>query len=145
MSTLRTIQMTEGPAPPAPLPKETLAFYRAVMQGLQSTDVPFLVGGAYAFASYTGITRDTKDLDIFVRPKDHERALAILAKRRIPHGADLPALARQGPWRPRLRRHHLQLRQRSGHRRRGVVRARGAGSGAGKNPACGATGRDDLV
>ncbi len=73
--------MTEGPAPPAPLPKVTLAFYRAVMQGLQSTDVPFLVGGAYAFASYTGITRDTKDLDIFVRPTDHERALAILAKR----------------------------------------------------------------
>ena len=30
-------------------------------------EVPFLVGGAYAFAHYTGIVRHTKDLDLFVR------------------------------------------------------------------------------
>ena len=29
--------------------------------------LPFLVGGAYAFARYTGIERFTKDFDVFVR------------------------------------------------------------------------------
>ena len=29
--------------------------------------MPFLVGGAYAFARYTGIERHTKDFDVFVR------------------------------------------------------------------------------
>jgi hypothetical protein len=41
--------------------------------------VPFLVGGAYALSRYTGIFRDTKDVDIFVRPADIEPALAALA------------------------------------------------------------------
>jgi hypothetical protein len=40
--------------------------------------VPFLVGGAYAFACYTGITRHTKDVDIFVHPHDYERTLEVL-------------------------------------------------------------------
>jgi len=40
--------------------------------------VPFLVGGAYAFERYTGIARHTKDLDIFIREADHQRALAAL-------------------------------------------------------------------
>jgi hypothetical protein len=28
----------------------------------------YLVGGGYAMAHYTGIARNTKDLDIFIRP-----------------------------------------------------------------------------
>jgi hypothetical protein len=34
-----------------------------------------MVGGGYAFAAYTGIHRDTKDLDLFVMPSDRDRAL----------------------------------------------------------------------
>ena len=30
--------------------------------------IHYLVGGGYAMAHYTGIIRDTKDLDVFVRP-----------------------------------------------------------------------------
>src|SRR6478672_5891520 len=37
------------------------------IQVLQRAGVPFLVGGAYAYAHYTGIYRDTKDLDLFLR------------------------------------------------------------------------------
>src|SRR4029077_10585499 len=55
------------------------AFYRRVMHQLEGADVPFLVGGAYAFERYTGIGRHTKDFDIFVHPRDDERALALLA------------------------------------------------------------------
>jgi hypothetical protein len=41
--------------------------------------VPHLVGGAYAFQRYTGISRDTKDLDVFVRPADCQRSLDTFA------------------------------------------------------------------
>src|SRR5262249_23224050 len=55
------------------------AFYRRVMHQLQGSGIPFLVGGAYAFERYTGIGRHTKDFDIFVHPRDVERALVLLA------------------------------------------------------------------
>ncbi|HEY1908270.1 MAG TPA: hypothetical protein VGG91_19625, partial [Myxococcaceae bacterium] len=48
------------------------------IQVLQRAGVSFLVGGAYAFAHYTGIYRDTKDLDLFIRPGDVEPALQVL-------------------------------------------------------------------
>ncbi len=54
-------------------------FYRHVMHELEAQRVPFLVGGAYAFERYTGIGRHTKDFDLFLHPRDVERALAVLA------------------------------------------------------------------
>jgi hypothetical protein len=54
-------------------------FYRRVMSGLEARGVPFLVGGAYAFERYTGIARNTKDFDLFVHPRDVDRALQTLA------------------------------------------------------------------
>jgi putative nucleotidyltransferase-like protein len=66
-------------------------FYRASMRLLEQAKIQFLVGGAYAFGSYTGISRDTKDLDIFLQPKDVERALTALeeggyrSERTFPH------------------------------------------------------------
>ena len=62
------------------LSPETLDFYRRVMTRLQEARVPFLVGGAYAFARYTGIVRHTKDFDIFVHPRDFDRSLDELKK-----------------------------------------------------------------
>ena len=62
------------------LAPETAAFYRSMIEALRSTDVPFLVGGAYAFARYTGIERHTKDFDVFVRESDVERTLAALGR-----------------------------------------------------------------
>jgi hypothetical protein len=50
------------------------------MQTLQTDGVPFLVGGAYAFERYTGIARHTKDFDLFIHPRDLERALARLVE-----------------------------------------------------------------
>jgi hypothetical protein len=50
-------------------------FYREVMEFLSRANVPFLVGGAFAFVHQAGIDRSTKDLDIFVRPADVQRLL----------------------------------------------------------------------
>jgi hypothetical protein len=57
--------------------QQSLDFYRHVMNQLQTAQIPFLVGGAYAFATYTGIERHTKDFDIFVRPGDVQRILSL--------------------------------------------------------------------
>jgi hypothetical protein len=53
--------------------------YREALGRMAKAGVPFLVGGAYAFARYTGIERCTKDLDVFVRPEDVDRLLGVLA------------------------------------------------------------------
>jgi len=60
------------------LSPETAAFYQAMVEALRSANVPFLVGGAYAFARFTGIERHTKDFDVFVREEDVDRAMAAL-------------------------------------------------------------------
>jgi hypothetical protein len=49
------------------------------MGRLAACGIPFLVGGAYAFERYTGIARHTKDFDLFVHPRDVDRALETLA------------------------------------------------------------------
>jgi hypothetical protein len=57
---------------------DTFRFYRHALSVLQTERTPFLVGGAYALAYYTGIVRHTKDLDLFVRPSDVKQTLTIL-------------------------------------------------------------------
>src|SRR5208283_2957065 len=37
---------------------------------LQSREIELLVGGYYALHYYAGVQRDTKDLDLMVRPSD---------------------------------------------------------------------------
>jgi hypothetical protein len=56
------------------------AFYRNVLEALNRRGSPFLVGGAYAFNCYSGITRPTKDLDIFIRRQDYEGIAEVLAQ-----------------------------------------------------------------
>ena len=62
------------------LDPQARAFYVHTLETLNASGLPYLVGGAYAFARYTGIERHTKDLDLFVRPEDAERALRVLAQ-----------------------------------------------------------------
>jgi hypothetical protein len=61
------------------LGESTRDFYRGMMQALADAGAPFLVGGAYALARYTGVERYTKDFDIFVHRRDLERVEAVLA------------------------------------------------------------------
>jgi hypothetical protein len=59
--------------PPLETDPQTAAFYRNVLETLNAERVPFLVGGAFAFACFTGIQRNTKDLDLFIRREDYDR------------------------------------------------------------------------
>jgi hypothetical protein len=69
MSVASTLPITQDLEPEA-------AFYRDVLEELQTAGVPVLVGGAYAMSAYTAIERPTKDLDLFLRRADYERAVA---------------------------------------------------------------------
>lgn len=68
-----------GTAPIQPLTPETRAFYCRIISRLNEAHAPYLVGGAYALGRYTGIERHTKDFDIFVRQRDFQNVMTILA------------------------------------------------------------------
>lgn len=60
------------------VPPATAAFYRRALQVLADARVPFLVGGAFAHACFTGIRRLTKDLDLFIRRDDYARVATLM-------------------------------------------------------------------
>lgn len=51
-------------------------FIQQAVRDLCDGEVPFLVAGTFAVSAYTGITRLTKDLDIFCKAGDAQRLLA---------------------------------------------------------------------
>ena len=50
-------------------------FYAESLRELARTDIPFLVAGTFAVSAYTGVSRPTKDLDIFCKAGDYPRIL----------------------------------------------------------------------
>jgi hypothetical protein len=60
--------------------RDTNAFYRRTLHVLSDARVSFLVGGSHAFLNYTGIARETKDFDLFVRQQHVDDALAALSE-----------------------------------------------------------------
>lgn len=71
----RTMQYSQSE-----LNSQTRDFYCHTISILNQAQIPFLIGGAYAFARYTGIARHTKDLDIFARPADVQSILKVFAQ-----------------------------------------------------------------
>jgi hypothetical protein len=63
------------------LDERTRAFYRDAVRAVAEAGVPFLLGGAYALAHYTGVVRHTKDIDLFLRRGDLDAARAALEAR----------------------------------------------------------------
>jgi hypothetical protein len=57
---------------------EELDCRATALRALTAARVPFVVAGAYAFFEYTGVFRDTKDLDLFIRERDVEPAFRAL-------------------------------------------------------------------
>jgi len=52
--------------------------YKRALAALNQGGVPYVVTGAYAIYEYTGIYRETKDLDLFVEPSHLIRAMSVL-------------------------------------------------------------------
>ena len=51
-------------------PPAAEAFYSEVLQLMAKSEIPFLVSGTYALASYTGIDRPTKEVYVFAKAGD---------------------------------------------------------------------------
>src|SRR5262249_32740780 len=66
-------------------------FHRRSVAVLQAADIPFLVGGAYVVEVYAGVSRSTKDFDLYIRPYHVNAALDALGgagyetERTFPH------------------------------------------------------------
>jgi hypothetical protein len=60
------------------MPKEEWSIYRPVLEECQQARLQFALGGGMAFSYYADMWRNTKDLDLYIRPTDRERAIAIL-------------------------------------------------------------------
>jgi hypothetical protein len=60
---------------------ESHAFYRAAVHQLVESGIPFLLAGTFALSAYTGISRETKDLDIFCKAGDFPRILSLFKNR----------------------------------------------------------------
>jgi hypothetical protein len=67
-------------APATVLDQQSRDFYVDSMELMEKGGLPFLVGGAYAFARYTGIERHTKDFDVFIRREDFDKATKLFGK-----------------------------------------------------------------
>ena len=52
--------------------------HRRSVVALQGADIPFLIGGAYVVEVYTGVSRQAKDFDLYLRPQHVDLALAAL-------------------------------------------------------------------
>ena len=72
--------MTGASAMPLMTTPEKAELYRTALEMLNRSGVPYTVGGSYAFQDYSGISRSTKDFDIFVRPRDVQRVLDVLKR-----------------------------------------------------------------
>jgi hypothetical protein len=59
---------------------EAEEFYSEAIRQLVLSDIPFLLAGTYAVSAYTGITRQTKDLDVFCKAADYPHILVHFKK-----------------------------------------------------------------
>ena len=65
--------------------------HRRSVVALHDADVPFLIGGAYVVEVYTGVSRQTKDFDLYLRPQHVDSAIQALkrvgykTKKTFPH------------------------------------------------------------
>src|SRR5437868_1442810 len=60
--------------------QEEWTIYRAAIRAVREADIPFLLGGGFALATYTGRWRDTKDIDFYILPEDRQRAMRALTE-----------------------------------------------------------------
>jgi hypothetical protein len=60
--------------------EEAEVFYEKLLSTLIKKKMPFMVGGTFAFSEYTGVERETGDIDIKIPYEDHPLVLKTLAE-----------------------------------------------------------------
>ncbi|HYE32940.1 MAG TPA: nucleotidyltransferase family protein [Methylomirabilota bacterium] len=62
------------------VPENEWAVYKDAIGAVRPLKIPFVLGGAFGLATYTGKWRNTKDMDFFVKPSDKDRVVEALLK-----------------------------------------------------------------
>lgn len=60
------------------IPEREREVYKVALEALNAAGVPYIVSGLYAVYEYTGIYRETKDLDLFFQPRHLVPAAEVL-------------------------------------------------------------------
>lgn len=60
---------------------EAKTFYREALQMLNESGASYMLGGAFAFFHYTGIFRDTKDLDVFCKASEYPKIMKFFSEK----------------------------------------------------------------
>lgn len=55
-------------------------FYAMALKLLNKSKIPFMLAGTMAVRVYTDIERETKDMDIFVKPSDYPKVLTLFSE-----------------------------------------------------------------
>ena len=63
---------------PQQLPEKQEGLFREVLTVMEERRIPYAVSGAFALRQHTGISRFTKDLDLFLSPAEVPKALCAL-------------------------------------------------------------------
>jgi hypothetical protein len=61
--------------------QEAYAFYKEALQLLNESGSNYMLGGGFAMYHYTGMYRDTKDLDIFCKPSEYPKIMKYFAEK----------------------------------------------------------------
>ncbi len=57
------------------IPPQRWGLYRPVIEDVQRAGLRFALGGGFAYSVYARRPRDTRDIDLFVRPQDREKLI----------------------------------------------------------------------
>ncbi|HUV04560.1 MAG TPA: nucleotidyltransferase [Armatimonadota bacterium] len=68
---------------PIALPERISRTFRQALWALNESHVPYVVGGAFALHYYTGIWRDTHDLDVYIERQNVRTAIDALSRARF--------------------------------------------------------------
>jgi len=60
-------------------PESPNDFHLSAVAALQNANIRFLIGGAFVVEVYAGVSRRTKDFDLYIRPRQVDAALNALA------------------------------------------------------------------
>ena len=71
--------MTAKRAAPTRAKSSPNDFNLSAVAALQNANVPFLIGGAFVVEVYAGVSRRTKDFDLYIRPRHVDAALDALS------------------------------------------------------------------
>lgn len=66
--------------PEGRVPEDQFQIYSQVIASARARRIPFAVGGAFGYGAYTGVWRNTKDLDLYILPQDREAMLAVFTQ-----------------------------------------------------------------